>query len=324
MSKKALWQFNFHFWFIYVFLAALALTVTSQFLTRNTQLFGILFSLGQLLIVTAGLLTVFAILLFAHKLTSTTVDSNEKLENVFDAINKQTILLTQISHGVRLSEAAKTIVFRDMDRQSLREAAIEKLHQQDYDASYAIIENIGHRPGYENLALQLRAEADSYRSASQEEQINQAISHVEKLCDQYQWVKANTQAGRLMKAYPTHHRVQSLVNYIADRRQNRKKELLAAWDDAVKRQSTDESIELLRELDLYLSPSEGLALQDAARDVFRNKLHGLGVQFSMAVTEKRWDDALTIGQQIAADFPNTRMAQEIREKIDILHKKAGK
>jgi len=106
-----------------------------------------------------------------------------------------------------------------------------------------------------------------------------------------------------------------------DKKQERKKILLTAWDDAVKRQDTDRSLEILRELDLYLTPNEGLALQEAARDVFRTKLHNLGVQFSFAVSEKQWADAFETGCQIVRDFPNSRMAKEIREKIDILEQR---
>ena len=93
---------------------------------------------------------------------------------------------------------------------------------------------------------------------------------------------------------------------------------MAAWDDAVKRQETDRSLDILRELDFYLTPNEGFALQEAARDVFRTKLHNLGVQFAIAVTEKRWVNALEIGEHIINDFPNSKMCEEIRGKLGIL------
>ena len=59
-----------------------------------------------------------------------------------------------------------------------------------------------------------------------------------------------------------------------------------------------------------------LALQEAARDIFRTKLHNLGVQFSIAVTEKQWTGAFNIGRQIIKDFPNSRMSHEIRAKME--------
>ncbi|MGA1980808.1 MAG: hypothetical protein ABSG99_09685, partial [Sedimentisphaerales bacterium] len=83
-------------------------------------------------------------------------------------------------------------------------------------------------------------------------------------------------------------------------------------------QATDRSLEILRDLDQYLTPNEGLALQEAARDVFRTKLHNLGVQFSLAVSGRQWAKALETGNEIIRDFPNSRMAEEIREKLDIL------
>ncbi len=78
----------------------------------------------------------------------------------------------------------------------------------------------------------------------------------------------------------------------------------------------------LRELDTYLTPTEGLALKESASSVFRTKLHNLGVQFALAVTEKKWAGALEAGQQIVRDFPNSRMSHEIRSKMDILQARA--
>ena len=107
---------------------------------------------------------------------------------------------------------------------------------------------------------------------------------------------------------------------LLDKKLERKKILLTAWDDAVKRQDTDRSLEILKELDQYLTPNEGLALQEAARDIFRTKLHNLGVQFSLAVSEKRWNKAFEVGKEITQNFPNSRMAKEIHEKIEILQR----
>ena len=78
----------------------------------------------------------------------------------------------------------------------------------------------------------------------------------------------------------------------------------------------------MKELDQYLTPTEGLALQESASSVFRTKLHNLGVQFSLAVSERQWQKALQTGQQIVGDFPNSKMAHEIRSKMDILHERA--
>ena len=141
---------------------------------------------------------------------------------------------------------------------------------------------------------------------------------LDKLLDDCQWVQASALIEEFIKAYPECEQARAMRLKLLEKKDERKKILLAAWDDAVQRQETDRSLEILKELDLYLSPNEGLALQEAAKDAFRTKLHNLGVQFSIAVTEKRWNAAFDVGQQIIDGFPNSKMAEEIQEKMDVL------
>ena len=319
--KKELWQIKWHFVFIIAAVAAAVVNLAGQIvaqLIQNKQLFAISVTVGQLLFAVTLFVVIFGLLALLYHLVQSNHVNGEKLETLTQLLGRNRNLLSQISHGVHLSEAAKAIVFRDMDLQSLREAVIEKLHQQDFDTTYAMIDNIAQRPGYEDLAKRLRGDADLYRNATEEERLNQIIAHVNRLFELYEWNKAREQIDRLLKAYSDSPRVQELSQQLIDKKEQRKHELLAAWDDAVKRQATDQSLEILRQLDMYLTPNEGLALQESARDVFRTKLHNLGVQFSIAVTGKNWTQAVETGEQIMRDFPNTRMAQEIREKIDVL------
>jgi len=269
------------------------------------------------------LFLIFVITIFtkAVKMTDFLEDASAKLDKVVETMEKNRAILTQINQNTRLTETAKAIAFRDADRQSLRESVFDKLQQNDFDATYEIIDEIAHADGYQDLAEQLHIEADKYRNATDAERVNQVIAHIEKLFDDYLWAKASTQIERLIAAEPNSENAKAMRQRLLDKKQQRKKELLTDWDDAVKRRAIDRSLEILRELDLYLTPNEGLALQEAARDVFRTKLHNLGVQFSLAVSEKQWTQALQTGRQIIRDFPNSRMADEIREKVDILSQK---
>jgi len=248
-------------------------------------------------------------------------DNSSKLEQVTSALEKIHTGLAQINQSTRLSETAKAIAFRDVDKQSLREAVFDKLQQYNFDAAYEVIGEIAKRPEYKDLADQLRLEADKYRVATEQERINQVIAHIETLLNEFQWVRASTQIEGLINAHPDCEQAKAMRQEMLDKKEGRKRTLLADWDDAVKRQETDRGLEILKELDMYLTPNEALALQEAARDVFRTKLHNLGVQFSIAVAEKRWTEALDIGGQIITDFPNSKMAEEIRTKIDILQQK---
>jgi len=309
---------------IFIYITLVATVVITGFASiiaapQTSPMPQIVWLVGTLVI----LIAVLTIVAKLYNLLETLRESDEKLEKINGTLEKNRLLLTQIKQNTRLSETAKSIAFRDADRQSLREAVFDKLHQQEFETTYEIIDEIATRPEYAVLAEQLHTQADRYRDATDQERANQVIAHIEKLLDGYQWAEASAQIERLIKTEPKSEKAKAMRQVLVDKKEERKKILLTAWDDAVKRQATDRSLEILRELDLYLTPNEGLALQEAARDVFRNKLHNLGVQFSLAVSEKQWAKALQAGKQIMRDFPNSRMSEEIREKMDILEQKVS-
>jgi hypothetical protein len=278
-------------------------------------------SLNQLVFILGALVFISALLAMlsrVFKILDALRDNSAKLEQVTQALENISSGLAQINHSTRVSEAAKAIAFRDADRQSLREAVFDKLQQQDFAAAEEIINEIAGRPEYKELAEQLRTQAHRYHDATDQERMGQVVAHINKLLDDCQWGRASTQIEALIKAHPDNEQSKAMRQVLLDKKQGRKRILLAAWDDAIQNQETDRSLDILKELDQYLTPNEGLALQEAARDVFRNKLHNLGVQFAIAVTEKRWVDALDVGQIIITDFPNTKMSEEIRGKLDVL------
>lgn len=307
-------------WHIVIIIAALAVVVLLMFTTdifepsESNMLRQLIFMLGGLMFLVA-LLTMLS---RVFKILDALKDNSAKLEGVTGALEKISSGLAQINHSTRVSETAKVIAFRDADRLSLRQAVFEKLQMQDFAAAEDIINEIAKRPEYGELAQQLREQAEKYRTATDQERMNQMLAHIDKLLDECQWVRASAQVEEMIRAYPQSERAKAMRQKLLDVKEGRKRILLAAWDDAVQRQETDRSLEILKELDLYLTPNEGLALQEAARDVFRTKLHNLGVEFSISVTEKRWNNALDVGQQIIESFPNSKMADEIRGKLDVL------
>ena len=272
-------------------------------------------------IAAAIIITLALILRGINQLTDSAESWNQSLREVIEQLHRHNEALSQTSQDVRLTETAKAIAFRDINRQTLREVVFDKLAQHDFETTYQIIDEVMERAGYTNLAKQLRAQADRCRDATDAERAAQIISHIEKLLDNHQWLKASTQIERLISTYPDNNRAKAMRQKLVDKKAERKKILLTAWDDAVKREATDRSLEILKELDQYLSPNEALALQEAASDVFRTKLHNLGVRFSLAVSAKNWKEALEAGRRIMSDFPNSRMAAEIKDRWDALEQK---
>ncbi|MBN1391755.1 MAG: hypothetical protein JW947_03020 [Sedimentisphaerales bacterium] len=321
-TDRPLGRWKWQYITIYVALIAVVLlAVIAGILLPPQEEEGRIMQILWLLAALVLLVTVILILSKTFTILRSLAENNAKLDKVTETLEKNRSVLTQISQNTRLSEAVKIIAFRDADMQSLRDAVFDKLQQQDFDSAYEIIDEIARRVEYRTMAEQLRIQANDYRDATDAERVNQVIAHIEKLFESSQWAKASMQIERLIMDFPKSDKAKAMRQRLLDKKEERKKILLNAWDDAVKRQATDRGLEILRELDLYLSPNEGLALQEAARDVFRNKLHNLGVQFSLAVSGKQWEKAINTGQQIIRDFPNSRMAEEIHEKWDILKQK---
>ncbi len=307
-------------WHIVVIGASLAVVIflalfTSTFDNKHTAAVrDLVFLLGSLVFLVA-LLTMLSRI---SGIVETLRDNSTRMEEATKALNTICQGLMQINHSTRVSETVKAIAFREEDKQSLREVVFEKLKQRDFNGAYEITDEIANHSGYRALATELRRQVDAYRDATEEQRIDQAIVHIETLFNTNQWPKASLQIETLIKEHPHSEKARAMRQVLVDRKEQHKKELMKQWDQAVQRQETDHSLEILKELDMYLTPSEGLALQEAAKDVFKSKLHNLGVQFSVAVSDKQWATALDIGQQIIHDFPNSRMGAEIREKIDVL------
>jgi len=197
------------------------------------------------------------------------------------------------------------------------------MYSGDWEAAHYLIEEMERRFGYMQEAKTLRAEVAQVRDMTIEEKIGDVIAHIEKLMLDHRWDRARQESERLLKLFPRHERVMRLPAELSQRREAHKQDLLARWAAAVQRNEIDNGIAILTELDEYLTREEAQMLRDSARHVFKARLLNLGVQFGLAVQEQRWRDALEIGLQLRHEFPNSRMAQEVAEKLDVLRVRAG-
>ena len=77
-------------------------------------------------------------------------------------------------------------------------------------------------------------------------------------------------------------------------------------------------MELLKELDRYLTPDEARRFMETADAVITKYRDTLGTRFKMAVRDRRWTEAIGFGDAITAQFPNTKMAKEVRELLDTI------
>ena len=232
-------------------------------------------------------------------------------------------LLQQISENILISDAAKEVVYRSRGRELMKNAIPEDIDQQDWEAAYLLLEQMQSRFGYSREAAQFRRLVDSHRSRAIQAIIQETGLQVDSLCDAANWNEAQTLLDSLVRQFPNSSQVKQMAQQrVKLKRAEHKDHLLADWNQAVKDEQIDRGIDLLQKLDEYLSPTEAARLKESARGVVRAKLQSLGAIFSVAVSENKWHQALEIGQEIITEFPNSRMAEEVKGKLDILYQRA--
>lgn len=253
---------------------------------------------------------------------------NQTLE-LCELIRKQQNVLGSISQSSRLSEATKSITSREEEREAVRSAIREEMAREDWEAALYLVDQMEHRFGYRDEAERLREQVIEARTADMRNRLNEALERIEECWNQFQWDRARQEIERLMRVLPDDKHTKRLPEEHQRRREARKEELLAAWHEAVKQTGleddidVDKAVEILAELDGYLTREEARALEESARGVFRAKLAQYGTQFELACKDKRWREALEIGLQIVEEFPNSKMAHQVQQMEGALRQRAG-
>ncbi len=240
------------------------------------------------------------------------------VERVESLLSDEAESFRKILDVVQMSDKAKSLLYREKEIETFRETINHELMRQNYAAAETMINEIEQSFGYREEAAQLRRLVTHSREATIEEKIDQSIARIDTHIKKCDWSRALRETRRLVSMFPDNERLGALPEKINTARNQRKRELLQAYGEAARKNDVDESIDLLKELDTYLTPQEAAALKESARGVFKARLNNLGVQFSIHVVDERWDQAVAAGEQIIAEFPNSRMAHEVRGKMDTL------
>ena len=247
----------------------------------------------------------------------------QRLNTMSDTLDQMSVLLNLISEQQLLSDRAKSVAYREKERDALRRAIQEEVSRQDWEAAMVLANEIERSFGYKSEADRFRGEINHRRSDIMRRQINDAIAGIDRHMRAENWGSAVGEAERLMQVYPADEQVQRLPQDIENRKQAHKRQLLESWHDANRRSDWDGSIEILKRLDPYLTPQEAESMQESVRHVFKEKLNHLRTQFSVAVQDHNWTEAMRIGDEVIRDYPNTQMAREVREMMDSLRQRAA-
>lgn len=232
-------------------------------------------------------------------------------------------LLRSINERLLLSDAAKATASRQRDRDLLRRAIQEDMSNGDLDAAMAMVVELATVYGYRQESEELREKIDSARAAQYEERVTRAVAHFEELLAAQDWERAAAEAAKIQRLFPDSPRTTRLPARVRQAWEQHKQDLERKFLEAARRDDIELAMDLLKQLDKYLSEAEAAPFKEVARGVIGKKKENLGVQFKIAVHDRDWIAASHVGDQIIREFPNTRMADEVRSMIDLLRDRAA-
>lgn len=235
-------------------------------------------------------------------------------------------LLTQlqiISDRMLLSDTAKRIAYRQEDVNALREAIRDDIAKKDFDAAMVLVQEMSTTFGYREEAEEFREQIMAARSTVIEARITVLLKRLDQIIAARDFPQALADALKIKRIYPDNPRVATIDEYVREAQGAYKHQLERDFLAAAQKDDVDGAIELLKALDGYLTEREAEPFREVARGVIGKKRDNLGVQFKMAVHDKEWLKAIRVGEQIIRDFPNTRMAEEVRERLDQLRERAA-
>ncbi len=232
-------------------------------------------------------------------------------------------MLEGIREHTMLSDNAKRVLFRDRETRLLRDAIEEDIARGDHNAALAICDEMANVFGYRREAEAYRSRIAQARQAEYEREVGAELELLEAHLDERNWAAVHQQAARIRRLYPDSHLVGGLDERIAQARYAHTRHLEARFLEAAGNDDVRGAMALLKQLDLYLGREEAARLREVAEGVIVRHREQLGTQFRTAVSERRWAHAARLGESIVSEFPNSKMAAEVKSMLEVLHTRAG-
>lgn len=293
---------------LYVILFVAAGAVLAQGVNLSSEAFMLIGGLGMLVVA--------ALAPIGIRMATPTLGGGASTEGLVRAFE-------QLAEQQALSDDARRVLNRARERELLRKAIEEDIGHEDWDAAMVLVKELAERFGYRSDAEEFRTRIETARYQTVERRVDEAIRKLDGMIVQVRWEDARFEAARIGRLYPDSPRVEGLRHRVEQARARYKGELERRFLVAAEQGQVDDAMDLLKELDQYLTEAEAEPYREVAKGVIGKARENLGVQFKLAVQDRQWHIAAAVGDQIIRDFPNSRMAQEIREIIDSIRQRAS-
>ncbi len=231
--------------------------------------------------------------------------------------------IDELRENSMLSDNAKRVLFRDRELDMLRRAIEDDIARSDYNAAITLCDEMSALFGQRQEAEAFRSRITRAREQQYELEVQAALDQFDASLDESNWAAVHQQAARIRRLYPDSHVVRDLESRIETARNKHKSELEGRFLEAAEQDDPAAAMQLLKQLDHYLSRDEAQGLTTAAQAVILRHRESLGHAFRSAVSEHRWAEAAEQGEAIIAEYPNSQMASEVRPMIEVLRSRAG-
>ena len=238
-------------------------------------------------------------------------------------LKRELALLESINQRLLLSETAKKVTYRADDLAVLRRTLEDDIRRGEFNSAMVLVTELANTYGQLEEAESFRSRIEEVRRQDQDEKVTAGVRSFEQHMQEHDFDAASAEAKRLKRLFPSADGVDDLPRRLVAGREQYKHELERAFLQASEREEIDRALDIMTKLDTMLTPEEAEPFREVARGVIGKKRDNLGVQFKLAVHDKEWVAAVAAGEQIIKQFPNTRMADEVRARIDQLRANAA-
>lgn len=254
---------------------------------------------------------------------SPTPEAERETQEVRAQLRTMTRAIKDLQESMILSDDARRVINRKRERELLRRAIEEDIQIEDWDAAMVLVRELAERFGYRADAEEFREKIETARFTTMDRRVGEALRGLDALIASAEWEVALAESSRIARLYPDNPRTEGLRHRVGAARDRYKLDLERRFLVAAEAEDTDEAMDLLKRLDQHLTEREGEQFREVARGVIGRAKENLGVQFKLALRDRQWPRACELADRIIADFPNTRMADEVREMIDTIRERAG-
>jgi hypothetical protein len=231
-------------------------------------------------------------------------------------------LLQGMHHDLILSDNAKRVLFREREMQLLRHAIEEDIASGDYNAGLKLCDEMSNLFGFREESEAFRSRILQVRRERYEADVRAAFAEMERQLVVRDWVRAHQEAAKIRRLFPEPEIQDEVEQRLRAAREAQKQELEDRFVAAAGRHDVEEAMSLLKQLDRFLSRDEAGRFAQLAQEVVVKHRENLSTQFRLAVSDRRWAEAARIGDSIVREFPNTKMADEVRSMLDVIRTRA--